>query len=146
MLVEKVMSSAVFSVTAETTIRDAAMQMREHDVGALPVLQDGRPIGIVTDRDFVIRALAAQSFAFGPDTRIEDVMTRKVITCFADQDTAEAAALMGEERIRRLLVVDRTGLASGVLSVGDIAEHVSEVLAGQSLGEICEIRARDMPV
>ncbi|WP_296643404.1 CBS domain-containing protein [Roseinatronobacter sp.] len=145
MLVEKVMSSSMFSATAETTIRDAAKQMREHDVGALPVLQDGRPIGIVTDRDIVIRALAPQGFAFGPDTRIGDIMTRKVITCFADQDAAEAAALMGEERIRRLLVVDRTGVASGILSVGDIAEHVSEELAGQAMGEISEARARDRP-
>ena len=72
-------------------------------------------------------------------------MTREVITCFADQDTAEAAAQMGEERIRRLLVVDRAGMASGILSVGDIAEHVSEELAGQAMGEISEARAGDLP-
>ena len=68
-----------------------------------------------------------------------------MITCFADQDVAEAAALMGEERIRRLLVIDRSGVPVGILSLGDIAEHVSEELAGQALGEISEARARDMP-
>ncbi|WP_217639336.1 CBS domain-containing protein [Salinihabitans flavidus] len=139
------MSSPVISATPETTIREAAERMRENDVGALPVLQLGRPIGIVTDRDIVIRALAAPGFALGPDTSIGDILTRNVITCFVDQDASEAAALMGEERVRRLLVIDRSGTAVGILSVGDIAEHVSEELAGQALGEISEARARDMP-
>jgi CBS domain-containing protein len=145
MLVKKAMSSPVISATPETTIRDAAQQMRKNNVGTLPVLQDGRPIGIVTDRDIVIRALAARGFALGPDTSLGDIMTRNVITCFADQDTSEAAALMGEERVRRLLVIDRSDAAVGILSVGDIAEHVSEELAGQARGEISEARARDMP-
>ena len=145
MLVRKVMSSPVISAEPETTIRDAADRMRANGVGALPVLQNGRPIGIVTDRDIVIRALAARGFALGLDTSIRDILTRNMITCFADQDAFAAAALMGEERVRRLLVIDRSGTAVGILSVGDIAEHVSEELAGQTLGEISEARARDIP-
>ena len=145
MLARKVMSSPVISATPDTTIRDAAVRMRENEVGGLPVLQDGKPIGIVTDRDIVIRALAANGFAFGLDTSVGDIITPKVITCFADQDAADAAAVMGEDRVRRLLVIDRLGAAVGILSVGDIAEHVSEELAGQALGEISEARARDMP-
>lgn len=144
MRVGNVMSSSVISATPETTIRDAAERMRAHGVGALPVLQDGNPIGIVTDRDIVMRALAARGFALGPDTGIASIITRNVITCFDDQDASEAAALMGEERVRRLLVIDRSDAAVGILSVGDIAEHVSEELAGQALGEISEARARDM--
>jgi len=145
MLVRKVMSSPVISATPETTIRDAAELMRANGAGALPVLQDGRPVGIVTDRDIVIRALAARGFARGSDTSIGDLITRNVITCFADQDASEAAAMMGEARVRRLLVIDRSDATVGILSVGDIAEHVSEELAGQALGEINEARARDMP-
>jgi len=145
MLVRKVMSSPVISATPETTIRDAAEWMRENCVGTLPVLQDGRPIGIVTDRDIVIRALAAQGTALSLDTSVTGIMARNVITCTVDHDVAEAAALMGEERIRRVLVLDRSGAVVGILSVGDIAEHVSEELAGQALGEISEARARDMP-
>lgn len=145
MLVRNVMSSPVISATADTTICDAAEQMRANGVGALPVLQNRRPIGIVTDRDIVIHALAARGFALGPDTRIADIITRNVITCFGDQDASEAATLMGEDRVRRLLVIDRSGAAVGMLSIGDIAEHVSEELAGQALGEISEARARDIP-
>ncbi|MHA7828110.1 MAG: CBS domain-containing protein [Roseovarius sp.] len=144
MLVRKVMSSPVISATPETTIRDAAERMRAYRVGALPVLQYGRPIGIVTDRDIVIRALAVRNFDLGSGTSIRDIITHNVITCFADQDASEAAAVMGEERIRRLLVIDMSGAAVGILSVGDIAEHVSEELAGQALGEISEARAHDM--
>ena len=137
------MSSPVISATETTTIRDAAERMRTHAVGALPVFQEDTPTGIVTDRDIVTQALAARGFALGPDTSVRDIMTRNVITCFADQDVAEAAMLMGEEQIRRLLVIDRSGAPVGILSVGDIAEHASEELAGQALGEISEARARD---
>jgi len=145
MLVRKVMSSPVISATPETTIYDAAEQMRANSVGALPVLHNGQPIGLVTDRDIVIRALTARGAAIGLHTRLSEICTPTVITCFADQDAADAAAVMGEDRVRRLLVIDRSGAAVGILSVGDIAEHVSEELAGQALGEISEARARDMP-
>jgi len=143
MLVRDVMSSPVISAAAETTIRDAAERMRRHGVGTLPVLQDQAPAGIVTDRDIVTRALGARGGALGPDTRVAAIMTRNVITCLPDGEVADAAALMGEEQLRRLLVVDRAGAALGLLSLGDIAEHVSEELAGQALGEISEARARD---
>ena len=143
MLVRKVMSSPVISATPETTIREAAERMRLHGVGALPVIHGDLPIGIVTDRDIVIRALAAKGFMLGLDTAIADIMSRDVITCLPDDEVAKAAALMGEDRIRRLLVIDRSGVPVGLLSVGDIAEHVSEELAGQALGEISEARARD---
>ena len=70
-------------------------------------------------------------------------MTSGVLTCVKDEDVAEVAAVMGERRLRRLLVVDRAGGSVGMLSVCDVAEHVSEDLAGQALGEISEARARD---
>lgn len=143
MFVKKVMSSPVIRATAGTTIREAAEQMRGQRVGALPVFRDCEVVGIVTDRDIIIRALAATGFALGPDTRVTDIMSCDVITCYEDQDVAEAAAVMGERRVRRLLVMDRSGVSVGILSLGDISEHVSEELAGQALGEISEARAHD---
>ena len=140
MRVNNVMSSPVIQATIATTIRDAAKTMRAHGVGTLPVFRNQVPAGIVTDRDIVTRALAARGFALGPSTPVADIMSRNVITCFDDQELAEAAALMGEQQIRRLVVIDRSGAAVGILSLGDIAEHVSEELAGQVLGEISEAR------
>ncbi|MCC6008797.1 MAG: CBS domain-containing protein [Rhodobacteraceae bacterium] len=143
MLIGKVMSSPVISATHATTIRAAAQQMRDHHVGALPVFHENRTVGIVTDRDLVMRVIASPGFAPGMETTVGEIMSPDVITCFDDQQVTEAAALMGEQQVRRLLVVDRSGTPVGILSVGDIAEHVSEELAGQVLGEISEARAGD---
>jgi len=142
MLISRIMSAPVIGATAETTIREAAKQMRAHNIGALPVFRNDRPIGILTDRDIVLRALAARGFARGPDTSVTDVMSRDVITCFDDHEVADAAALMGEQQVRRLLVMNHAGEPVGILSLGDIAEHASEELAGQALGEVSEARAR----
>ncbi|MCC5962655.1 MAG: CBS domain-containing protein [Rhodobacteraceae bacterium] len=144
MLVSKVMSSPVISAENTTTVRAAAQQMRAHRVGALPVFHDNRTVGIVTDRDIVIRVIAAPGFMRGLETGVGEIMSPGVLTCFEDQHVTEAAALMGERQVRRLLVLDRAGAAAGIVSVGDIAEHVSEELAGEVLGEISEARARDM--
>jgi CBS domain-containing protein len=141
MLVSKVMSWPIIGATAETTIREAAQRMRDHDVGSLPVVHDGRPIGIVTDRDIVLRVMAAPDGTPGPDATVTRIMSRDVLTCFDDDDVRKAAALMGERQVRRLLVIDRAGAPVGLLSVCDIAEHASEELAGQALGEISEGRA-----
>jgi len=137
------MSSPVIGATTTTTIREAAERMRAQDVGTLPVFRDDRPIGIVTDRDIVLRALGAPGFMLGSDTAVTDIMSCDLITCSVEGDVAEAAALMGERQVRRLLVIDRAGAVVGILSLGDIAEHASEELAGQALGEISEARARD---
>jgi CBS domain-containing protein len=142
MLVRKVMSSPVVSVTASATILEAAQRMHAHDVGALPVFEDDRPIGLLTDRDIVMRALAAAEIIPGLEAVVEDIMSPDILACFEDQDVTEAAMLMGDRQIRRLLVIDRSGVPVGILSVGDIAENVSEELAGQVLGEISEERAR----
>ncbi len=142
MQVGKVMSSPVIIATPGTTIREAAWRMRDFDVGTLPVIEADRPLGIITDRDIVLRALAAPDRVYDPDTCLAQIMSRDVITCLADDDVTAVAALMGERQVRRLLVVDAAGAPVGLLSVGDIAEHVSESLAGQALGEISEARAR----
>lgn len=138
MRVSKIMSRPVISATPATTLRDAAEKMRQHDIGALAVLDGSTPVGILTDRDMVLRALAGCSVS--PDMPVSAVMSPDPASCFADQDVAEAAALMGDLQIRRLLVRDRSGNLVGILSLGDIAEDASEELAGQALGEIAETR------
>lgn len=142
MQVGKIMSSPLIIATPGTTIRDAARRMRDFDVGTLPLIEADRLIGIVTDRDIVLRALAGRAGVLDPDTGLAQIMSRDVITCLADDDVTAAAALMGERQVRRLLVIDAAGGPVGLLSIGDIAEHASEELAGQALGEISEARAR----
>ncbi len=138
MKVKTVMSRPVVAVTSKDSIRTAATLLRKHNVGALPVLDGTRSIGIVTDRDLVIRVFT-ELFDPGALT-VGDVMSPNPVTCHEDQTVDEAAAIMGEHQIRRLPVVDLFQNLIGMISVGDIAENVSEELAGQTLGEIAEKR------
>lgn len=140
MKVRSAMSWKKRALTPWTTVREAAAIMRQDDVAALPVLVDDRPVGIVTDRDIVIRALPEERDAA---TRpVSDVMTRNPPSCFVDQDVVDAAAIMGDLQTRHLLVLERSGGLLGVFSIDDIAENASEELAGQALGEIVEKRAQ----
>jgi CBS domain-containing protein len=137
-MVRRAVSEADLSISPWTTIQNAAAVMREEDVTALPVLVDGRLVGLLTDRDIVLRLLPDVRNA--GDRPVRDAMTTNPVTCFADQAITEAAAIMGDEQIRQLVVLHRSGELAGILSVEDIAEKVSEELAGQVLGEIAERR------
>lgn len=141
MQIRKVMSRPVVTVTPADTIVRAADLMRRQTVGAMPVLDEGRLVGIVTDRDIVMRAVCDRHEL--RDLTVSDVMSPDPVSCRADQSVAEAAAIMGDRQVRRLLVLDEAGQLAGVLSVGDIAKDVSEELAGQALGEIVEWRESD---
>lgn len=137
MKVEKIMSAPVQSTTPSAPISEAAAQMREHCVGALVVMDGEEPAGIVTDRDIVVRVLAKQC----QDLPVREAMSSRVFACDVRQDVAEVSGLMGDHQVRRLLVMDGQNRLVGLVSVADIAEHASEELAGQALGEICEDRS-----
>ena len=138
MLVSKVMRSNVSCVGPNTSVRAVAALMQDRDIGMLPVCDAGIPIGVVTDRDLVIRMMA--DITPGADLPVSAVMTRHVHTCRADQDVVTIARLMGDIQVRRLVVCDSEGRLVGVVSLGDIARDASEELAGQALGEIIESR------
>lgn len=138
MLVRSIMSRPVISVTPRETIWKAAALMRCHDIGALPVVEGATAVGVVTDRDIVIRIVSVPEGAW--ERPVGDIMSPSPISCFAGQTVADAAAIMGDEQVRRLLVYEHSGQLVGILSVSDIAKEVSEELAGQALGEIVEMR------
>lgn len=138
MKVKEIMSRNVEAVTANSNLVEAASKMARLDIGFLPVL-DGQVAGVVTDRDIVVRAIAA-----GKDpgqTTVGDCMTPDVEVVQDDQDVAEAAALMKQNQIRRVIVKDARGAFVGVLSLGDLAAAGHEVeLSGQALEEVCTDR------
>lgn len=119
MNVENCMSEGVLLCSPSTSIREAARKMKEADAGFLPVGENDRLVGMVTDRDIAIRAVAAGK---GCETTVREVMTSEVEYCFEDEDIAEAAAKMGELRVRRLPVLNRDKRLVGVISLGDIAK------------------------
>lgn len=138
-LVSDIMGRPAVKITSDANISEAAIKMQHHGVGFLPVVKDGWVAGVITDRDILLRCLAHAGIGFG--VTVAHVMTRSFRQCMPDQDIQTAAAIMGDHQVRRLPVCDGMGNLVGVLSVGDIAEHFCEVLAGQTLGEIVESRS-----
>ena len=136
MQISEIMTREVSSVSPLTTLEQAARQMREYDVGALPVIESGRLVGIVTDRDIVLRAVAES--IDGMFARVSDAMTPNVIVCRGDADLEDAVDVMSAKQVRRLPVVDKHEHLVGILALGDIARH-EESAAGFALGEISEI-------
>lgn len=108
------------------SIRDCAKAMAEMDAGVLPVAENGLLVGMVTDRDIAIRAVAAGK---GPDTPVRDILSREVLYCFEDQDVEHVAKSMGLARIRRVPVLTRDNRLVGILSLGDVALRDPEVAA-----------------
>jgi CBS domain-containing protein len=135
MLVRDVMTKGAECVRPTTPLHDAAQRMKDLDVGRLPVCEGDRLVGMITDRDITVRATAE---ALPPMLgQVGDVMTPDVVWCFEDQDVQEAAKLMKEHQIRRLVVLDRDKRLTGIVSLGDLAvESGDEHLAAETLGQV----------
>ena len=131
MKVKDIMHKGVNCVTPDTPIEEIAKQMRQADVGVLPVKKNGQLVGIVTDRDITCRAVANSS-DLGKITA-QDVMTKDVTCCSADDDVEVAIETMEEKQIRRLPVTDSRKNMVGMLSLGDISHKVKKDLSGEVL-------------
>lgn len=118
MQVHEAMTRDVAIVNAEETLQQAARMMAGMDAGILPVGEEGRLVGMISDRDIAVRGVAEGR---GPETKVRDVMTREVKYCFDDQDLAEVTENMGDIQVRRLPVVNREKELVGIISLGDIA-------------------------
>jgi CBS domain-containing protein len=135
MKVAEIMSADVQLANPDDTIQAAAQKMKDADVGFLPVGENDRLVGMVTDRDIVLRVAAK-----GKDpkkTKVRDVMTKQVLYCSEAEDVTEAAENMAELRIRRLPIVDRNKRLVGVVSLGDIALRHKPAVAGATLESVC---------
>lgn len=133
--VGQIMTKQVATVTLKDNIFEIAMKMKDHNVGFIPVVDGNKLIGCVTDRDLVIRGYAEKNSGSAP---VKDVMTDDCVTCSPDTSVDEAAKIMAQKKIRRLLVTDNGELA-GVVAIGDLAvRDALEQEAGQALSRISE--------
>jgi CBS domain-containing protein len=112
------MTRDVKLVTPGQTIREAAKTMAEIDAGAVPVGENDRLIGMITDRDIAIRAVAQGK---GPDTPVREVMSVEIKYCYEDEDLEHVAENMGDIKVRRLPVVNREKRLVGIVALGDLA-------------------------
>ena len=135
MKVSGCMSTEVRLARADQSIREAAQMMKDFDTGCLPVERGDRLVGMITDRDIAIRAVAAGK---GPDTRVCEVMTDLVRYCFGDEDVEDVALNMSALQIRRLPVLDRNKRLIGVVSLSDIVQVGRDARVVQALAGVAQ--------
>lgn len=133
MIVSDAMTAQVVTAKPTDTIQRVANIMKEVDTGVTPVIDDGKVVGMITDRDIVLRVVAEDGDLNGP---VSAVMSEDVQTCREDDNLADAAALMGAHQLRRLPVLNDAGRLVGILSLGDIAQDYGAKKVGQTLEEI----------
>jgi CBS domain-containing protein len=135
MQVSEVMTRSVDLVSPNMQIKDAAVRMREDNVGALPVGENDRLVGMVTDRDIAMRAVAENRSP--SQTAVRDVMSEKVFYCFDDNDLMEAARLMAKHQVHRLPVLNRGKRLVGIVALADLA-RTSDQAAREAVRGISE--------
>lgn len=134
MNVSKCMTNDVKVCAPSDTLRDAAMAMKQIDTGVLPVGEDDRMVGMITDRDIAVRAIAENR---GPDSSVRETMTQEVLYCYDDDDVDDVAKQMRELQVRRMPVVSREKRLVGMISLGDIAK-ADEDEAGEALRGVAQ--------
>jgi CBS domain-containing protein len=133
--VGEVMTPGVETATPSQALRDAARMMKTGDYGSVPVVEEGRLVGMLTDRDIVVRAVAEGLDA--STARVGDIASRDPVTATPDQDLDEALTLMARNRVRRLPVVE-DGMLVGVLTQADVALEAKEKKTGEVVQEISQ--------
>jgi CBS domain-containing protein len=137
MTIREIMTTDVRTISPDITIEKAAGLMTKYNVGVLPVGENDRLVGMLTDRDIIVRGLAE---GLSPKkTKVRKIMSDEVIWCFEDQDISEAASLMKEKRVRRLIVLNREKRLSGICSLGDlVVDSHNYQLGGEVLEKVSE--------
>jgi CBS domain-containing protein len=137
MQLREIMTRDPVVISPDASLKDAAARMRDIDSGVMPVGEEDRLVGMLTDRDITVRATAD-----GKDpnaTKVREVMTEDVVYCFEDADVREAAGKMEQHQIRRLIVLNRDKRLVGIVSLGDLAVDTGdERLAGEVTEKVSE--------
>ena len=134
MLIKDVMTRDVDTIAPDTTLEVAARHMRDRDIGSLPVGENDKLVGMVTDRDIVLNAVAT---ARDPTTTTaREVMSPKLLYCFEDQSVEDVLANMADVQVRRLPVVNREKRLVGIVSIGDLAKKSPAKQTGEALKDI----------
>ena|SRR5689334_5936735 len=133
MKVKDAMTTNVVLARPDHTICDAARLMAQCDTGVLPVGENDKLVGMITDRDIAVRAVAENK---PPDTPVRDVMSKEVLYCFEDEAVEHVAQNMGDQQIRRLPVLNREKRLVGIISLGDLATITGKKTSGEAIAAI----------
>jgi CBS domain-containing protein len=130
MKISEVMTTDVETVSSDQTARDAAHFMLRADTGSIPVCDNGRVIGMITDRDIAVRGVAEGR---GPDTPVSDLMSDGIVCAHEDDDVASVAKRMSDEQVRRMPVLDSDERLVGIVSLGDLSREAAGEVAHEAL-------------
>ena len=133
MKISKCMTRDVQLASPTQSIRDAAKMMADIDAGSLPVGQDNRLVGMITDRDIAVRAVAEGK---SPDTPVREVMSQEMLYCFDDQELEEVARNMADIKVRRLPVLNRSKHLVGIVSLGDLSRKQQPEMTAKAVSNI----------
>jgi CBS domain-containing protein len=136
MLIREVMTEGAECTSPDATLQEAASRMKELDVGSLPVCDNDRLQGMLTDRDIIVRSVAE-----GQDPsrhRVREAMTQELFYAFEDQDVDDVTRIMKEKQVRRVPVLSRDKRLVGIVSLGDLAVQTVDGEAGEALERISE--------
>lgn len=134
MLIKEIMTPSAEIVQPQTSVKDAAARMKDLGVGVMPVGDNDRLVGMLTDRDIAVRTVAE-----GQDpekVEVGDIMTPDITYCFEDQDLTEAGELMKKDKVRRLVVLNSDKRMVGMCTLGDLAVHGDRGAAADVLVEV----------
>jgi CBS domain-containing protein len=137
MKISEIMTTDFEMIDSTKSLLEAAQKMKSLDVGFLPIREGTRLIGLVTDRDIVIRGLAE---GLDPGlTQVKDIISSEIVYCYEDDNVEEAAQLMEDHQVRRLIVVDHEQTPVGIVSLGDLAVKTGQDrLSGEVLERVSE--------
>ena len=135
MLVSQAMTRDVLVAEPSQTIQDAAKMMADIDAGILPVREGDRLIGMISDRDIAVRAVAIGK---SPQTQVREIMSDELLYCYDDEDIEDVARNMGDVRVRRLPVVNRDKRLVGIVSLGDVACVGDQIAAAEAVSGISQ--------
>jgi CBS domain-containing protein len=135
MKVSDVMTRDVQTVRPDATVQEAASFMLREDAGSMPVSEDHRLIGMITDRDIAVRGVAK---GYGPDTPVRELMTDEIICAHENDDVEEVASKMSSAQVRRMPVIDENERLCGIVSLGDLAREADSDSADQALQGVSE--------
>jgi CBS domain-containing protein len=133
MKVNEVMTAQVATAQPTSTIKAVGKMMSDVDSGVIPIVDDGKLVGLVTDRDIVLRAVAEDGDLDAP---VSTIMTEDVQTCAEEDSVADAVGKMAGLKIRRLVVLSESGRLAGIVSLGDISKDYGAKQVGKTLEEI----------
>jgi len=137
MKISEIMTTDFETIDSTNSLTDAAKRMKSLDVGILPVQKGTHLIGVVTDRDIVVRCLAQECDP--GKTQVKDIMSSDIVYCFEDDNVEDAVKLMEENQVRRLIVCRQDGTPVGIVSLGDLAVRSGqEHLFAEALEQISE--------